>query len=72
MIVEVATITRKDGSVSRFGREKGRKTFAALDPAGAALGLTYSRRSLNERPQMDRNVATVGFEKVRPEQQEAA
>ena len=64
MIVEYATITRKDGTESRFGRERGRKLFVALDPVGAALGLGYSRRSLNERPQKDRNVAMVDFEKA--------
>lgn len=61
MIVEIATVTRKDGSTTQFGRERGRKLFVALDPVGAALGLGYSRRSLNERPQKDRNVATVMF-----------
>lgn len=34
MIVEYATVTRKDGTESRFGREKGRKQFALLTPAG--------------------------------------
>ena len=64
MIAEVATITRKDGSVSRFGRERGRKAFVALDPATAALGLSFSRRKLEERPSMDRNVTGVRFEKT--------
>lgn len=62
MIVEIATITRKDGSTTRFGRERGRKMFVALDPAGAALGLGYSRRGLNERTQKDRNVLKVEFD----------
>jgi hypothetical protein len=65
VIVEYATITRKDGTESRFGREKGRKQFALLTPAGVQdpMGLGYSRRRLEERPQMDRGVAAVSFEK---------
>lgn len=65
MIVEVATVTRKDGTESRFGRERGRKMFVALDPAGGLdrSGLGYSWRTLNERPQRDRNVTGVRYEK---------
>lgn len=63
MIVEVATVTRRDGTTSRFGREKGGKLFTDLDPVGAKLGLGYSRRRLEERPQMDRGIAGVSFEK---------
>lgn len=65
MIVEVATIIRKDGTESRFGRDKGRKQFVLLTPAGVPdpMGLGYSRRRLEERPQMDRGVEAVSFEK---------
>jgi len=66
VIVERATVTRKDGSESVFGREKGRKLFAALTSAGEPdpSGVGYSRRRLEERPQMDRGVATVEFEEA--------
>lgn len=65
MIVEYATVTRRDGTESTFGREKGRKQFALLTPAGVPdpMGLGYSRRSLNERPEKDRNVVGVSFER---------
>jgi hypothetical protein len=78
VIVEHATVIRKDGTESVFGREKGRKMFAALTPAGEPdpSGVGYSRRRLEERPQMDRGVAEVSFSKLKTstivDRQEAA
>jgi hypothetical protein len=68
VIVEIAVVHRKDGSTARLGREKGRKLFTLLTPAGEPdpIGLGYSRRSLEERPWKDRNVAMVVFEKTSP------
>ena len=65
MIVERATVTRKDGTGSVYGREGGRKVFVLLTSAGEPdpSGIGYSRRRLEERPQMDRRVATVTFTK---------
>lgn len=64
-IVEIGTVTRKDGSTMRFGREKGSKMFLDLAPDDSPIGLLkYSRRSLNERPQKDRNVVAVEFARV--------
>lgn len=54
---------RVDGEV-RPG--EGRKLFALLTPAGMPdpMGTGYSRRRLEERPNMDRNVVGVSFEKA--------
>ncbi len=63
MIAEVAVVRRRDGTESRYGREPSRKMFLLLDPAGEPdpSGIGYSRRSLDERPQKDRNVVGVSF-----------
>lgn len=66
MIVEYATLTRRDGSTVQYGRDRGRKLFALLTPAGTPdpMGTGYSRRRLEERPSIDRNTLTVTFEKA--------
>jgi hypothetical protein len=66
VIVEYATLTRRDGSTAKYGRDRGRKMFVLLTPAGEPdpMGTGYSRRRLEERPNMDRNTTGVTFSKV--------
>lgn len=67
MIVETATVIRKDGTTMKLGREKGKQRFVVTEGAGADFARSYTRRQLEERPQRDRGVDRVEFEKATKE-----